>query len=320
MTTKNKCRAKNPGSCRVHGSSNAVEVITNDKIARRNLFESMNNLDKVDSMESFFEASEQVAHDQKAYDATLKGLEAMTNDLERKPNDLTSDQFLKLGHRLANAKEYRKEVMENDPAYRETVDNYTRFNDEHAVSTHSFSKSNLHESLENLKELPHNTPVSVRFNNGTVLYAYSGNGLGTQPKNRLTRMLAKSGGASRFVQGFDGDSDKFKHVSFNGFHTMVRTREIKEINVLKPGAYDKGFDSIRNSHVTKDVYKGEAPHRESSRWSVRGENYYFEIEGANNTNTSNVSDAARSRSWTSGKLDLTPRERSNDIREIKSPK
>ena len=320
MTTKNKCRAKNPGSCRVHGSSNAVDVITNDKIARRNLFESMNNLDKVDSVESYFEASEQVAHDQKAYDATLTGIKALTDDLESKTNDLTSDQFLKLGHRLANAMEYRKEVMENDPAYRETVDNYTRFNDEHAVSTHSFSKSNLHESLEELKELPYNTPISVRFNNGTVLYAHSGNGLGGQPKNRFTRMLAKSGGASRFVQGFDDGQDRFKHVCFKDFEVMVRVSEIKEINVLKPGAYDKGFTPVQNSHVGAEAYKGEAPHREYGRWSVKGESYYFETEAANTTSTANVSEKARSRSWTSGKATLDVRIRPDEVREIKSPK
>lgn len=320
MTTTNKCRAKNPGSCRVHGSSNAVDVITNDKIARRNLFESKNNLDKADSMEAFFEATEQVAHDQKAYDATIKGMEALQSDLEARPSTLTSDQFLDVSYRLANAKEYRNKVLANDPAYQETLENYFRFNDEHAISTHSFSRSNLHESVEALKELPYGTPVSVELKNGGVLYAYSGNGLGSEPKNRFTQMLAKSGGASNFVQGFDGDRDTHKHVAFKDFDVLVSVNEIKTINVLKPGSYDKGFDLVWNSHVTKDSYNGEAPHGECSRWSAQGENYYFEMEGVNTTEASYVDEPARSRSWTSGKIHLRPRVRPNDIREIKSPK
>lgn len=320
MTTANKCRAKNPGSCRVHGTVNAVDVITNDKIAQRNLFESKGNLDKADSMESFFESTEQVAHDQKAYDATIKGTKALQDDLDYHSSTLTSDQVLDIKRRLIQASEYRQEVLSTDPAHRETEENYERFTEEHAVSKHSFSKENLHESLNELKDLPNKTPIAVKFKNGAVLYGHSGIGMDKEPTNRFSRMMAKSGGSLAFVQGHSSDIDKYKHVSFNGFYAMVRVKEIKEINVLKPDAYDKGFDAVLNSHATKDVYKGEAPHRESSRWAVQGDNYYFEIEGTNSTNTSNVSEEARSRSWTSGRLSLWPRERSNNIREIKSPK
>lgn len=322
MTTKNKCRAKNPGSCRVHGSFNAVDVITNDKIAQRNLFESKSNLDRADSMEAYFEASEQHAHDQKAYDATLKGMDALERDLSQwAQKKLSSTERVDLEYRLSQARDYREKILANDPTHQETMAKYDQFVSENAVSTHSFSKANRNESLKELKDLPYRTPIAVKLKNGGVVYTHAGNGRSGLPKGRFGMMVAKSFGTLSFVRAYDDhEPDRFKHVSFDGFTSLVKVTDIKEISVLKDDAYKNGFDGLRNSHTSDTVFVGKAPHAETSRWSVQGKDYYFEIEGKNSANISNISEEGRTKYWETGETFLSPEDRPIAIREIKSSK
>jgi hypothetical protein len=313
-----KCRAKNPGSCRVHGSTNAVAVLLNDTVAARNLQESTRALENADSMESYFEAQQSVSHDRKAYDATLKGTYELKTDLIVNIGTLTADQRFEYKNRLAEAKAYRAEVLSKDPAYQQGQVKYESFVKENGIATYTFSKENLHDNLEKLSTVPYGTPVAIKTQAG-IIYTHAGDGYNDRPKNKLSKMLRNATfGKPSFVMHYDPEDQKARSatLSLQSSGTLLYIRQIQEVTVLKEDAYKNGFEQFTNPHASKEATK-QAPHKENSRWAITGENYYYEIEGYHGV-PERATWTPNEHEWHSGDAGFNLRTAPKEIREIKS--
>lgn len=313
-----KCRAKNPGSCRVHGSTDAMSVLLNDKVALRNVQESTKALENADSMENYFEAQQSLSHDKKAYDATLKGTYDLKLDLVMNVGTLTADQRLEYKNRLADAKAYREEVLSKDPAYQEAQAKYDSFSKENGVETFSLDKDNLHENLEKLSQVPYGTPIALKTDAG-IIYTHAGDGYNDRPKNKFSKMLRSATfGKPSFVMHYDPDDKKARAATFSlkSSGTLLYVRQVQEVTVLKEDAYKNGFDQFTNSHASKESTK-QAPHKENSRWSIKGEDYYYEMEGYHGI-PERATWTAGEHEWRSGESGFNLRTAPLEIREINS--
>lgn len=270
-----KCRAKNPGRCRVHGSNSAVSVLLDDRRALDNVKASKELLDKAlkeaNDPEEFFEATQLHNHDVKAYNATLEGMKKLSLSIMI-PGKLNNDEKMEANIKLMEAKEYRKEVLANDPVYQESVQKYTDFTKENGVKTISLnSKEEREKAIEQLAGIEHMTPLAIKTHNGYI-YTYAGNGYSKKP-SKLNKLFFKPG----FLLHEKGQNINTSTISLSSSKIRVYIKDLEEITVLKPGSFDNGFDKLENVHASSTSHE-KAPHYSNSRWSIKGKEFYAEIE------------------------------------------
>jgi hypothetical protein len=302
----------------VHGSNNAVSVLLNDKVALRNLQESQKALENADSMEEYFEAQQSISHDRKAYDATLKGTEELKSDLRGFNNELNNDEKLDRKMRLAEAKAYRNEVLAKDPAHQEATSNYDSFVKENGVATYQINKANIHETLTALRDVPYGTPVALKTDGG-IIYTHAGDGYNDRAKNKFSKMLRTATfGKPGFVMHYDSEDQQARSATFSlkSTNTLIYAKDVKEVTVLKEDAYKNGFDGLVNSHASSEAHQ-KAPHTENSRWAIKGEDYYYEIEAAHRL-PDRATWTLGENEWRSGERGYTLINAPKEIREIKS--
>lgn len=276
MSTTVKCRAKNPATCRVHGSISQVSVIQNPDTAFRNYEQSQKAVDKATNLEELAEAKELVEHDKTAYEATLAGL----SDLRSKywssyRNDSYADK-LKVELDYERALKFRQDSLMASPAYAESQATFNDFVQQNAVKSYVFN-SGLEMGDEDVKKfneiaklnIPYQTPLAIKLKDGSVIYDAAGNGYNNGKINWEAKLF---GAKPSFTNTMDKDSKRPDTISLEHSRVLINTPEIAEIHVLKPGSKDL-VNNITNSHET------EKPSTATyQRYAVTGKGYRYEME------------------------------------------
>ena len=285
MSTTRRCQAKNPATCRVHGSTNRVAVLRNANLAYANLRNSKKELDFANNLEELSEKKQLVHHDQVAYDATLKGLSELGANIYKARQEGFSKE-LEVKARIKDALEYRKSVLKDDPSWREANSGYE------SVTATATSKvivkrgEGKEKTIAELKNIQPGSRVAVKLKNGGFLYDQAGDGLVPEAKRGfLSNLVSKP----NFIQDLGGDSS----ISLRNSGIRVRLNEIEEVSVVsehnslpKPPS-----PSLHQSNTDAESQKVE------SRWVILGKGYHYNIEGSQSKGL-----------WTGGDIFLDPRQ------------
>lgn len=306
-----QCRAKNPGSCRYHGSSNRLEALIDDRQAKANLNESRKAVEESADLDQLFEAKQNLFRDQTAYDATIAGEKALERQLSyTNRQSLSAEEESEAEYRLIKAKAYRTEVLSNDSAYQEAQQKYTAFVKKNAEQVFDMHESFTEEKRNYLAGVPYGTPIALQTAYGQF-YGYAGDHWLKRPsKNKASRLWERGFGKRSFVSFDDGNSKSNVvdgTLSISSSQMAVSLSDVEKIVVLKKDAYSNGFQELKNSHAvseTEDTFvKG------NDRYALEGEDYYYEFEGYNGTNITNFSDEQRKQVWSSKDFSFEPEEK-----------
>lgn len=275
MSTTVKCRAKNPATCRVHGSISQVSIIQNPDIAFRNYAQSQKAVDKATNLEELAEAKELVEHDKTAYDATLSGLSDLRLKYwEAKRNGSYADK-LKVELDYEKALKFRQDSLMASPAYAESQAIFNDFVQQNAEKSYVFNQGfETDDDAKKLNEIaklniPYQTPLAIKLKNGSVIYDGAGNGYNNGKVGWESKLFGPKPG---FTGTMDSGSSRPDTISLEHSRVLINTPEIAEIHILKPGSKDL-VNSITNSHETEKPSPATY-----QRYAVTGKGYRYEME------------------------------------------
>jgi hypothetical protein len=271
MTTSTKCRAKNPSTCRVHGSPNVrMNALMSPQISYNNLLSSQKKTALATNLEELAEAKEFEFHDITAYNATLSGLEDLKKasyHTETFADKLKNDALIK------EAVEYRASVLRTSPVFQESENTFNSFVKENAKHSYEITTLTDRDEMRDVwgrigSQTPVGTPIAIRTKSGNFIYDTAGNGYIDAKLPKLAKLF--------------GDSGSFlRHDTATPFYSLKNAGraqhgdEIAEIHILKPGTEAK-FGNLANSHTISNNPKS---YQEQGRHSISGDGFHYEIEG-----------------------------------------
>lgn len=294
MNTSNKCRAKDPSTCRVHGSpvAAALEAIVNHRVALSNLDRSKRSLTTVTTLEEMSEAKQLIDHDQKVYDSTFAG----QSDLRRKIKPWFNDssptvaEKIEAQTRLKEAKAYREQVLAQSPTMVESQNNFTQITADAEQSFVGLSNNESYQPvIDSLKKLPKGTPIAIKLKNGGYIYDTAGNQTAPEYANKEKKNLLEkiAYGRNQFIDYWNKEDNERAGLSLSNSGVLIPLSSVSEIHVLPKSSFNAKLTKAVNSKAVPCKFSGFSS-AEGKRWGIKGEGYYYEIEGGNNSDTHNT--------------------------------
>lgn len=274
--TDYKCRAKNPATCRVHGSPNPMTALMNFNVAFANLRNSKKAAELATNLEELSEAKQLVYFDQKVYDATLAGKAELDEKLKpwRDPRPTLSEE-LEYRARKAEGEAYRNEMLAGNKAFAASEESFAKITGENAIASYTLNdKQSVNAAINALWNLPVGTPVAIKTKSGGYLYGGAGDGLSPEA-NRNTFLNKRYRG--RFLQKAEASISGEAFISLKNSSLDFRLKDVKEIHVLKADTFKDGMSAVYNPYSTKAEETSAY-----SRYGIEGEGYYYELEGNSN--------------------------------------
>ena len=275
MSTQIKCRAKNPSTCRVHGSVSPISLLYNPKQAYQNVLESQKTVNLASNLEELSEAKQLVAHDEIVYYSTLKGkADLMTAYWAAKQSGSYQNELQTLA-KIQESQEYRNKVLSENPAYIESENNFNGFVKQYAEESYVIkSEAQRDEVFEKLKNLPYGTPIAIKTKNNGFIYDGAGNGYTDGKVSKIATKLL--GLKPSFTSSLDGKSGA-EAISLQHSHVALYTTQVDEIHVLKPEAANV-YGTVSNTN--ESVFgQNIGTNSSSERVVVAGKGYRYEVEG-----------------------------------------
>jgi hypothetical protein len=273
MSTSTKCRAKNPSTCRVHGSPNVrMNALMSPQASYNNLLSSQKRTALATNLEELAEAKELEFHDVTAYNATLSGLE----DLKKASyHTKTFADKLKNDALVKEAVEYRASVLRSSPVFQESENRFNSFVKENAKHSYEITTLNDRDEIKSVwarigSQTPVGTPLAIRTKSGNFIYDTAGNGYIDAKLPKIAKLFGDSGSFLRYDTTTPVYSLKNTNMSSPG-------DEIAEIHILRPGSEAK-FGDLTNSHA---MYNNPKYSQEEGRHSISGDGFHYEIDGTN---------------------------------------
>lgn len=280
------CQAKNPATCRVHGTFDPNTAILNHKVLKDNITDTEKRKKTATSIVELEEINEQMKQDEELYYQSLQGLEELAEYI-RTNEKLTAIEKIKLRNQLAEAYEGRRNRLEQQTELKPLYDNYKSFIAEQAAEeTFSPNSAKTDEEkqqiLQQLQNIEPGTPLAVKTKLGAIIYDTAGHGLieGANPNNLLNKMVKRG-----FMEPFSKDDYREAAISFTHSNTYMNIGYVQEITVLKPGTFDNGVPSQLKPAKGSEVDL-EKSHSGNHVYGVEGENYYYQMNSPIRTQVS----------------------------------
>ena len=275
--TTTPCRANIPSNCRVHGSKNPIDAISNPVLAYKNLRSSKKEVDLATTLEQLSEAKQLVNFDQLVYDSTLTGQEELIDKLRNHSYQAPLSEKTECQFRIKESIEYRNKILKESPAHIESNENFTKAV---ANATQSFtnlnSASDYQKVINSLRGLPYGTPIAMRMKNGSYIYDGAGNGLivseGIKRSKQKRNFFSKLTDGPGFIRQWKDQPAPQAAISLEHSSMSFGLGSVESIYVLPERTK---VENVKNSH-TVEPNGNEAYH---SRWGIKGDGYYYELEG-----------------------------------------
>lgn len=300
MSKINDCRAANPVLCRVHGNrENQLTILLNPRIAQTNLNASKKAKRTATTPEELFEATLAVEHDQKV----VNSIDSAIRDLKRTIAITTNyEDKMEYQRQLNEAEQYRDEVEQKllatsqlknaETIYR----NATRDAEASFVFTDNISMRLAAQELKNVKP---GTPIAIKTRDHSYIYDTTSNGMLDSVKpNFINKALAPG-----FVRHFKNEPYRHTTLAVTRTNMLLSFEDIKEVHILAENAYKGGMSKFVNPDTHKEYSTGDATSI-PDRWSVQGNDYYYEFNGQSELRETKSGTVLENQNWNSLNHDL----------------
>lgn len=274
-----RCRAKEPARCRVHGTSRdalftAERVLFDSKGAAQALAQAKASLDTPGGATSWDDHAVKLEvreGAQEAYDASPDGRASLRRALFE-----AKDEAARAGVqlRIARAERTREELLASNPTLQKLDGVFDSTQDASVKTLTSFPATA--EGLETLRselgDVPHGAPIAVKLHNGEYVFGRVPNA----PRGKVASMLLPFSNLRNtpvYADGLDGRTDGQVKYAVNLMGndgknwTVLDAKNIKELRVLQADVEPR--DLVSRADVSG----------EESRGSTSG--YYMVEDGAN---------------------------------------
>lgn len=276
--SKSECGAKNRARCRVHGAGLPAVSFVYPAKAAKHLADSKKQLEEASSIEEMFEAQQLHAYDKKVYDATYVGEQELLKKIRggyQMPKPTFSEK-VELEKRLAEGREYRKELIENTPALKEREETFERVTTEEGTQSYiPKSQADYQNMLDEIGNVSYGTPIAVKLKDGSIIYDGAGDSLNYSVKrkadgsaSRFTKMMLPVA----FIKKFKNEPISQATLSLQHNNISVPLPEVAEVHVLskKPE-----ISSLVHSQA-KESSKSQKP----APRAIVGKEYYYDFVGS----------------------------------------
>lgn len=273
-----KCQAKNPATCRIHGTYNPARIVTNPIVAAQNLNKSHRLTETATTFEELQEIKQQIRQDQNLYDATISGLKELQRNIQNKSWTLPLAEELDLKKRYEEALTKREEILKESPAWKEAYETYDNYVAAHG--SHKYTIDPTDPELQNkLNQIPPGSPIMLKTHAGSIIYDSAGDGFLPGTKHNI---LTKN--SRKFANGLG--------ISLKNSGVGVPYEEIKEIHTLTDMYGQFSFPPTAESQTENQK------NTDHGVWAIEGKEYSYQFEGSRTTtHTNKKGDTIQTWSW-----------------------
>lgn len=266
-----KCRAKNPASCRVHGTVSLLPIVNNSRQAAYLLIQSQKNVETVTTLEEMEEAKAILAKDQELFDMSIKGLASLRIGMVASANDYITKETSRI--RLGVALTARHKLLSETPELQESYRNYEYFVKENGVTApiqlgESETQKEWKEISSQLHAIQPGTPLALKTVTGEIIYDTAGDGLVSHAKRTKLDKLFNN------LKFYRTDDYSNGSISLANSNSRINVSDIKEITPLKSGSFDNGIpEKLKSKGTSENIIDANITNKITG---VEGDGYYYQ--------------------------------------------